>query len=684
MDKQLFSIGDPSKLFEILRSKMYSDPITSICREITCNARDAHREVNTPELPIQIILPHNDDRYLRIRDFGPGISPDRMQNIYLKYTNTSKENTNQTGGFGLGAKTPFSYSDTFSVVTCVDGIKYHYINYIDDSGIGASFLLDQHPTKESNGTEIVIPILKKDNESFKNSLQEVCKFWSVKPEVIYDNKIIKSFFDEVSTGIAFPEFKGNNWIFVRNNFIKTKHYSYTDKNIEIIMLIDEIPYFLDKSKVNISFLSNINATCIVTIPKNKVTLSSTRESLYYDSSTIDYLQEVIDEIASEALTFVHNKISKALTLKDALGNYIKYKSLFTILNKNVKYKEVYLENLIKYIHGLESKSFTKYDKYIEKSYCDNIINNDNVFVVVNDINVVTTKAHARAFFDHNNLPAKSQVLFIKKRDNKYNETFDEYNKLVEFLYPNKLSDLGKFKKRTESKRRLTFFVSTHGICFNRIAKSEIEKDSNKKIIVNIRKDFHHKYECENYNYNKYISVINSSKEFGFTIYGCNEVLTEDELIDFFEDYYTIEEAIEEIKNQVNESEYIDYLFANDVLFRINKEKYFNELSLYKDSLSYNNSIFKSLEDLKIKVENVIDFKFKFAAGLFYPDAKNKIETSRLANDLNYKPIINKIDEQYPLLKFVKNNSLYDKELIDLKKSISSYIDLINNSSKESE
>ena len=57
MQEHFFSIQDQGMIFDILRSKMYSNPILAICREITSNARDAHREIGRPDLPIQIHLP---------------------------------------------------------------------------------------------------------------------------------------------------------------------------------------------------------------------------------------------------------------------------------------------------------------------------------------------------------------------------------------------------------------------------------------------------------------------------------------------------------------------------------------------------------------------------------------------------------------------------------------------------
>lgn len=56
-----FSISeqDMGLVFEILRSKVYENPIGSICREICSNARDANREVGKSITPIEVEIQEN-------------------------------------------------------------------------------------------------------------------------------------------------------------------------------------------------------------------------------------------------------------------------------------------------------------------------------------------------------------------------------------------------------------------------------------------------------------------------------------------------------------------------------------------------------------------------------------------------------------------------------------------------
>jgi len=182
LKEKFFSIGDASIVFDILRSKMYSNPILAICREVSCNARDAHREVGISEVPIHIHLPNKLEPFYKIKDFGPGISPDRIENIFIRYGASSKREDNiQCGSFGMGAKTPFSYSDTFTIITNFEGIKYNYACFIDETKIGKLVLLSSEPTTECNGTEIIIPVKPADCKAFNDWTEQATRHWDVKP-----------------------------------------------------------------------------------------------------------------------------------------------------------------------------------------------------------------------------------------------------------------------------------------------------------------------------------------------------------------------------------------------------------------------------------------------------------------------------------------------------------------------
>jgi hypothetical protein len=127
--------------------------------------------------PITISVPNPFEPTFKVRDYGCGISPDRMENVFVNYGSSTKRNTNtQTGGFGIGAKSAFSYTDSFTITSFVDGVKYVYVAHLGDNG-GVN-LIEQVSTKEANGVEISIGVKTKDVSAFRDAVQRCVRYWS--------------------------------------------------------------------------------------------------------------------------------------------------------------------------------------------------------------------------------------------------------------------------------------------------------------------------------------------------------------------------------------------------------------------------------------------------------------------------------------------------------------------------
>jgi hypothetical protein len=198
-DEKTFKLDqDSGILYDILRSKMYRDPISSIVREVASNARDANREAGHPEKPIKVFfasgdegeinyLFDNDSTSINFQDNGLGMNPDRIEDIYLTYGASDKRDTDGlTGGWGLGAKTPFAHSDSFAVTTVCDykgkRIKYTYIASIDSTNKGKFSLLDEEETTEETGTVVSLPIEKGFVHKFKEACNHYFQHWDVEIE----------------------------------------------------------------------------------------------------------------------------------------------------------------------------------------------------------------------------------------------------------------------------------------------------------------------------------------------------------------------------------------------------------------------------------------------------------------------------------------------------------------------
>ena len=169
-----FGISDDPAFFQILSSALYKDPMLAMVRETICNAWDAHIESGRTNQPLTITL---DDDHLTIRDYGPGIPENLIQPIYGVYgASTKKNDGRQTGGFGLGCKSPFAYTDHFEVTSCHAGVKTIYNMSKSSAEVGgkpsivpiASFPTDEH------GITVRIPLNpEKHNHRLAGLVHEV-------------------------------------------------------------------------------------------------------------------------------------------------------------------------------------------------------------------------------------------------------------------------------------------------------------------------------------------------------------------------------------------------------------------------------------------------------------------------------------------------------------------------------
>ena len=180
-----FTIKSTAKSFEILSSGLYTDPITAIVRELSCNAYDSHVCANQTEVPFTIHLPNALEPYLSIRDYGTGLCDEDVLVLYTTYFDSTKTMSNDMiGALGLGSKSPFSYATGYDVVSIHDGIKSSYYMFINDTGIPDVAKMTSGPTDERNGLVVTIGIDPNDFNQFAYATAEVLRYFVVKPEVV--------------------------------------------------------------------------------------------------------------------------------------------------------------------------------------------------------------------------------------------------------------------------------------------------------------------------------------------------------------------------------------------------------------------------------------------------------------------------------------------------------------------
>jgi hypothetical protein len=486
MEEQFFSIKDQGMIFDILRSKMYSNPILAICREISCNARDAHREVGKPDVPVNIVLPNTLDWNYRIKDFGPGISPDRMSNIFIQYTaSTKREDDVQTGGFGLGAKTPFAYSDSFAIITVFNGIKYHYNCYIDATKVGKLALLSQEETKESSGTEIIIPVEAKDARLFAEWTEHACRHWTVKPIIKGAALVWKT-----PTNIL----EGKGWAIGNTN----------DYNHQAKMIIDgiEYPLALDalRTYADTKVINACRGDVLMYFGVGELTLSASREQIYLDKRTQDKIRTRLEEIQKDIKKLLDAKIDAFPNLW--LANVYYRKELSTAFNDlgflgKLEWKGIQLHGswisincpAFTFNKGKYSRKHGTDPNKLSRSRMTSLHFEENSELFINDLPIKEpTPRHVKKAFEDNPKLTSIQVLCPSDTI-----TEADLNKSINLdkMAVRKMSELTKATGRAytaPSARLLVFkFDPAYGQ-YRQVSYASIDEDINDKVLCLLRKD----------------------------------------------------------------------------------------------------------------------------------------------------------------------------------------------------
>lgn len=180
-----FSIKNSAHAFKILSSGLYSNKIKAIVRELSCNAIDSHIEANTLDIPFEVHLPNQLEPYFSVRDYGVGLNHEEVTQIYTTYFESTKQESNDyIGALGLGSKSPFSYTDNFTVTTIKDGVQRIYSAFINDAGCPGIVLMGESESDLGNGVEVKFSVsAQSDINKFCNEAEGIFRWFEHKPDV---------------------------------------------------------------------------------------------------------------------------------------------------------------------------------------------------------------------------------------------------------------------------------------------------------------------------------------------------------------------------------------------------------------------------------------------------------------------------------------------------------------------
>lgn len=288
----------------LLSSNLYSEPEKSFIREIVSNAWDSEVEAGTTDMPVLIKFTTNESlnyTSVNIRDYGTGISKERMENVFVKIGSSTKRTSNSfIGCFGIGRFSALAVSNMVTIISYYNGTAYTYVMTKDGNKI-QTILLDEQPTEERNGVEYRVKIDKPCEETtskYKKALKSIIFF----PNVYIDNA--------GHLGYAINNF----------NDIKIKGFKYfkfASKDMKDKILLGNVLYPLneqaieDTDKTYENIMGRMHCTGFVfKFDIGELEVTPNRESIIYNEKTIATIRKRILEAIGEMEGYAERACTK--------------------------------------------------------------------------------------------------------------------------------------------------------------------------------------------------------------------------------------------------------------------------------------------------------------------------------------------------------------------------------------
>ena len=431
--KTQFKIEASAKAFEILSKSLYKDGIKAIIRELSTNAIDAHIDAGTLDTKYVVILPSTDNPKFSIRDFGTGMSPDKIESLYTTYFGSDKNNSNEfVGCLGLGSKSPFSYGNSFYVTSFYNGTAYYYVATIVNGSPEIHFH-QKMGTDEPNGMLIGFAVKLPDVETFHDKAQSVYKYFKYRPEI----KGADFTFTDPEKHLV-----GNGWhvcgeksVAVMGNIgypIDAEHFQ-NDSLSTSVHPNAPARYQRNGYGYGSEYQQLLGLGIHINFDIGDIEMTPSREDLQYTDQTVDAIKTRLDAIKQEIGDLLSEQFANAPNLYEArrlftqfsngaMGPVLKMVHLTSVkykgvdLNKSISLREYY-PTTVDHIVGTEVVALAKH-AWRSRIYVDSrvesiILDKDKAPVFLEDDLVRGSHAAVRRLLDGN---GTSSIAYLLKFD----------------------------------------------------------------------------------------------------------------------------------------------------------------------------------------------------------------------------------------------------------------------------
>jgi hypothetical protein len=301
----------------------YNDEEMAVLREYCTNARDAHiaaaiaaaerGEEWTPR-PIEVTLPidpyglpsADKGRFLRIKDYGVGLSVEEIGSVFSRIGKSTKDDSNeQNGMMGIGGKSGLCATfGTFRITAVKDGEKAIVMCGRNEATEPVMDLVSITETDEPNGVEIELPTPK--YHKLRRKAAALFQFWPEGSVLV----------DGVEPEKLKPKVKITDDMWIVDSLS-----SKGQRSDWIVMADVPYPVQLDGKLAD-------DHSLVIFVPTGAVTIAPSREALRMTPKTKDELARLMAVYDQKVRAAVQDAVTPAKTKAEAAKALVKVRTAF--------------------------------------------------------------------------------------------------------------------------------------------------------------------------------------------------------------------------------------------------------------------------------------------------------------------------------------------------------------------
>jgi len=283
--------------FQILSASLYSKKIQSVIRELSTNAMDEHTSAGI-DRQFEVHLPTSFEKWFSIRDYGKGLSDIDARTLYTTFFKSTKRNNNQVVGcLGLGSKSPFAVTNSFTVESFFEGNRTVYTCF-KEGGCPKIAMIESGKSDEPSGVSIKFST-------------EGTYYWEWEEEAVRVYKFFKNppalNISDINLSLGDVKVGGEGWSMYSG--IERENYAVMG-DVAYPIEMSSIKTENEKERKLISDLENCSGI-VFRFPLGAINFLPSREGLEYDNITknalISSIRNMFDEMQDRIKSTVESQ-----------------------------------------------------------------------------------------------------------------------------------------------------------------------------------------------------------------------------------------------------------------------------------------------------------------------------------------------------------------------------------------